>query len=321
MTAHPHRRPWVRVARRIGFALFLVLVAVLLVRAAQAVAWQDVFDALRKLDRRTLALGIALSAASYLLYTGFELAARHYAGHHVPAPRVMAIAFVAYAFSLNIGALVGGAGFRLRMYAREGVPLARTTRVIGFCVTTNWIGYIVLAGALFAAGVIAPPPTLALPAVADGAGLRVLGIAMLLLAVAYLVACHATHGRVYHVRGHHFRFPSPRLALLQVAMATTNWALMGLVIACFLPQAGGLAIIGTLLLSAVATAVLHIPAGIGVIETVFVAMLGHAAPVPAIIAALLAYRACYYLAPLVVATVLFAWLELDGRRARRRALP
>jgi uncharacterized membrane protein YbhN (UPF0104 family) len=38
----------------------------------------------------------------------------------VPTPRVMAIGIVAYAFALNIGAVVGGAGFRLRMYTREG---------------------------------------------------------------------------------------------------------------------------------------------------------------------------------------------------------
>jgi uncharacterized membrane protein YbhN (UPF0104 family) len=309
------------VAKRVGFVAFLALVAVLLVRAARAIEWQDVFAALRTLDPRTLALALALSATSYFLYTGYELAARRYAGHDVPTRRVIAIGFVVYAFSLNIGALVGGAGFRLRMYGREGVPIGRITRVIAFCVTTNWIGYIALAGALFAAGAIPLPPTLHLPGFASGSGLRVIGIAMLLAAAAYVACCALTHGRVYHVRGHHFRFPSLRLSLLQIAMAATNWALMGMVIACFLPRTGDAAIIGALLFASVATALAHIPSGIGVLEAVFVALLGHTIPTPQIIAALLAYRACYYLAPLAVATAVFFVMELSGRRARFRALP
>ena len=45
------------------------------------------------------------------------------------------------------------------MYGREGVPLGRVTRVIAFCIATNWIGFFVLAGALFASGALVPPPT------------------------------------------------------------------------------------------------------------------------------------------------------------------
>ena len=39
-----------------------------------------------------------------------------------------------------------------------------------------------------------------------------------------------------------------------------------------------------------------------------------------IIAALLAFRFCYFLVPLVPATLTFAALELNGRPARKRAL-
>jgi uncharacterized membrane protein YbhN (UPF0104 family) len=319
VTAHPHR-PWVRRAKHVAFALFLVVVAVLLVRAARSIAWQEVWAALHHLDATTLATALLLTAASYLLYTGYDVAARAYAGHHVATRKVMAIAFVAYAFALNIGALVGGAGFRLRMYGREGVPLGRITRVIVFCVATNWIGYIVLAGALFASGAIVPPPGFALRGLGTVTGLRLLGVAMLLAGVAYVIACKATHGRIFHVRGHHFRFPTVRLALLQIAMAATNWALMGAIVARFLPRTGDAAVLAALLLASVATAVAHIPAGIGVLEAVFIALLGHGTPKPELVAALLAYRACYYLVPLVVATIAFAMHELGGRPARPHAL-
>jgi glycosyltransferase 2 family protein len=319
VTAHP-RHPWARRAKRIVFAIFLVLVTVLLVRAARAIDWDDVVAVLRGVDAATLASALLLTAASYALYTGYDLAARAYAGHHVSTPKVMTIAFIAYAFALNIGALVGGAGFRLRMYAREDVPLVRITRVIAFAIATNWIGYIALAGGLFASGAFVPGPDTLLGRFGTGTWLRALGVAMLAVTVAYLVACRVTHGRVYHVRGHHFRFPTLHLALLQIAMAATNWSLMAAVVAQFLPRTGDAAVLGALLFAAVASAVVHIPAGIGVLEAVFIAVLGRGTPAPQLIAALLAYRACYYLVPLVLATIAFAVLELGGRRARPRAL-
>jgi hypothetical protein len=202
------------VPRRIGFALFLVAVTFLLVRAAQKIAWHEVWAALRAMDAATLAKAIALTAASFTLYTGFDLAARRYAEHHVPTPRVMAISFIAYAFSLNIGAVVGGAGFRFRMYGREGVPLGRIARVVVFCVATNWVGYLPLAGTLFASGAVVPPPDLALGGFATGTGLRVVGVVMLAATLAYLIACRATHGRVFHLRGPPLPLPTLRLALL-----------------------------------------------------------------------------------------------------------
>lgn len=316
MTAHAPKHPWRRRAKRIAFVVFLCVVAWLLVRAARAVHWHEVVVVLRELDGATLALALGLTAASYLLYTGYDLAARHYAGHHVPTGRTMLIAFIAYAFALNIGAAVGGAGFRVRMYAREGVALGRITRVIAFCVATNWVGYLVLAGALFAGGAIVPPPDfpLRVGGLGTGAGMRAIGIALLVGAAAYLIACRATHGRVFHVRGHHFRFPTLRLALLQIAMAALNWTLMGMVVARFLPRTGDAVVLATLLLAAVATALAHIPAGVGVLEAVFIALLAHRVPVPHLIGALLAYRACYYLVPLALATAAYAWLELAWRR-------
>ena len=146
-----------------------------------------------------------------------------------------------------------------------------------------------------------------------------IGVILLGVAIAYFIACHVTHGRVFHVRGHHFRFPSPRMALLQFAMAAANWTLMGLIVARFLPRTGDLLVIGTLLLAAVATAVAHVPAGLGVLEAVFIAMLGHRVPAPHLIGALLAYRACYYLVPLALATAAYAWLELAARPTSTRA--
>ena len=78
-------------------------------------------------------------------------------------------------------------------------------------------------------------------------------------------------------------------------------------------------VLATLLLSAVASAMVHIPAGIGVLEAVFVAVLGGLAPEPQLLAALLAYRAVYYLFPLLLALAFYAAFE--ARRGKSLHAP
>ena len=309
-----HRHPLLRRGLHALFLVFLAAVAFLLLRAARAVDWRQVGHALAGYDAATLALALLLTGASYLVYATYDLAGRRYAEHALPARQVLSIAAIAYAFALNIGAAVGGAGFRLRMYSRAGLGVGRITRVIGFAVATNWIGYTALAGALFATGVLDPPPAWRI----GGTSLQLLGAALLAVAAAYLLACHLSHGRVFHVRGHHFRLPSPALALVQIAIAAINWSLMGTLLWLLLPPSPWPLVLGALLLASVATALVHIPAGIGVLETVVVAVLGGMQPEPRLLAGLLAYRACYYLLPLLVAALAFAASEW-GRRAHSAA--
>lgn len=300
------RRRWgSRVLRALSLP-FLLLVAVLLFRYARTIDWHAVAAALAALSPSTLAAVAALTLASYLVYGGYDLAARHYTGHHLSTLRVLAISLSSYAFALNLGALLGGAGLRYRMYARSGLGNGTIARIVAFVVATNWLGYVVLAGVVFAAGTIVAPPGLRF---APGL-LRVAGIAMLLLAAGYLAACARWRGRTFHLRGHHFRWPSPRLGLLQAALAALDWALMGTLLWVLLGGAHPWPLVmATLLLSAVATALLHVPAGLGVAEAVFVAVLAGGAPEPHILAALLAWRAAYYLLPLVAAVAFYAGVE------------
>jgi uncharacterized membrane protein YbhN (UPF0104 family) len=301
-----NRRRWLPRALRALSLLFLLLVAVVLVRYARNVDWRAVAAALAALPPATLAAVAGLTVASYLVYGGYDLAARRYTGHHLSTRRVLAISLSSYAFALNLGALLGGAGLRYRMYARSGLRNGTIGRIVAFVVATNWLGYVALGGVLFAAGTIAAPTGLAM----SPGLLRAFGVAMLAVAAAYLAACAAWHGRTFHLRGHHFRWPSPRLGLVQVVLAALDWALMGTLLWVLLGPAYPWPLVAaTLLLSAIATAVLHVPAGLGVAEAVFVAVLAGGAPEPRILAALLAWRAAYYVVPLVAAVAFYAGVE------------
>jgi uncharacterized membrane protein YbhN (UPF0104 family) len=74
-----------------------------------------------------------------------------------------------------------------------------------------------------------------------------------------------------------------------------------------------------LLVAAVAGVLTHVPAGLGVLEAVFVALLSHQMPTHALLAALVAYRVIYYLGPLVIATLLYLVTEARAKRLARAA--
>lgn len=110
------------------------------------------------------------------------------------------------------------------------------------------------------------------------------------------------------------------LALLQGVLGASNWALMALLIYTLLPA--GVAyphVLATLMISSVAGLITHIPAGLGVLEMVFVALLRGEVKTGAIIAALIAYRALYYLLPLALATLTYLVLERQATSEKRQA--
>ncbi len=306
------RRWWPRL-RRIGTVAFFVLVAVLLFSQARQIEWAEVGAAMRAYPATTLLAAAALAALSHALYSGIDLFGRHWTQHGLPLRQVIPLTFVCYAFNLNLGSLVGGLAMRYRLYSRLGLPVDTITRVVGMSLVTNWLGYLVLAGALFAAKTITPPEGWKIGALA----LQGLGVALLLVAAAYLLACTFWAGRSLSLRGHEFTLPSGRIAWLQLVMSATNWATIGGVLYVLLQgRVDYPVVLGTLLVAAVAGVLAHIPAGLGVIEAVFIALVGTQVPRHELLGALLAYRALYYLLPLLLATVLFLLME-----ARTRASP
>ena len=301
------RERWVR-----GISLLiLAVVAVLLVRYAGSVDWPAVGTALADYGPGRLATCVALSAVSYLLYCGYDLAARAYTRHELPTGRVFAIAFISYAFNLNLGALVGGAGLRYRLYTRSGVRGSTIAQIFAFSVVTNWSGYLLLAGGVLALGLIDLPDDF----VGGSATARVLGVLMLVVVGGYVLACAFAGGRSWKWRKATFEVPSLPLAGVQLALSCANWLAIATILFVLLGQQVDFALVlGVLLVGAVAAALTHIPAGLGALEAVFILLLGDRIAQADLLAALLAYRALYYLLPLLVALVAYVVFESRVRR-------
>ncbi len=306
MKAWPH-------IRRALIGLFFIAVTVLLVQQARGIDWAEVGEVLRDFPLATLALALMPAALSYAIYGSFDLVGRRWAGHDLPARQVVPVTLVSYAFNLNLGALVGGFAFRYRLYSRLGLDNETITGVLAASLVTNWIGYLALAGGVFAFGLVTPPEIWPIGAVA----LKLLGAALLAVVVLYLGAC-AWARREWSIRGRRFKLPSLPLALLQLGLSTLNWATIAAVLYVLFQQKLPYGqVLGTLLLGAVAGVVAHIPAGLGVLEAVFIAMLGSQLPRGELLAGLIAYRAIYYLLPLALAIVTYLVIEARAGKSSR----
>jgi uncharacterized membrane protein YbhN (UPF0104 family) len=299
-------------AKRLLGIAFAALVLGLLYVQAREIDWGEVASSVAEVPAGVLAAAGAFAVASYAVYACFEWLARRYTGHDVAVPSVLTIAFVSYAFSLNLGSLVGGGGLRLRLYTRLGLEPGVVARIWMFCVLTNWLGYVLIGGVLFTAGLVSPPAELGIGADA----LRLVGVGSLLVAAGYLALCGLSRKRTWTIRGQTLVLPSLRLALGQCALSIVNWMLIAAVVHALLQFRVDYAqVLGTLMVSAVAGSIAHVPGAVGVLETVFVTLLGDQVAKPELLAALLLYRFVYYLAPLAIAGVLYFYLEWRVRRA------
>ena len=295
--------PWLK---RGVTTLFFVLVGYLMVSQARSVEWGRVLSSLQQYPTATIWGAAALSLASFMLYSCFDLLGRHYTGHSLKARTVMTLTFVSYAFNLNLGSAVGGIAFRFRLYSRLGLALAVITRVMSVSMLANWMGYVLLAGLLFSL----QPPALPVHWKIDDTQLRLIGVLLLGAASVYLATCALSRRRTLRLRGHEIELPSLRMAGMQMIMGASNWLLMsGIVFVLLQQRIEFFTVASVLLVAAIAGVITHIPGNLGVLEAVFLALLSHRLAQHELLAGVLAYRVLYYLIPLLIATLVYLGLE------------
>ncbi|MFC3189962.1 lysylphosphatidylglycerol synthase transmembrane domain-containing protein [Pseudocitrobacter faecalis] len=296
--------------------LFLVAVAVLLVLYARKIDWHEVWNVIRDYNRLALLGAVGLVIFNYLLYGCYDLLARVWCGHKLAKRQVMLVSFICYAFNLTLSTWVGGIGMRYRLYSRLGLKPGTITRIFSLSISTNWLGYLLLAGVMFTGGVIDLPPHWYI----NDTTLRLLGAVLLATVLIYLGFCAFAKKRQYSIKGQKLVLPTWKFALAQMAISSLNWMAMGATIWLLMGQAVDyFFVLGVLLVSSVVAVIVHIPAGIGVLEAVFVALLAsEEVSSGTIIAALLVWRVLYYFIPLMLALVCYLGLESQAKRIRER---
>jgi glycosyltransferase 2 family protein len=309
------QRPWLTWAKRGLTLFFFIAVPVLLFTLVRNLDWNEVTHALESYKASTLALGFLVAVGSYLTYCGFDVLARRYTEHKLSVKQIVPVTFVCYAFNLNLSSWVGGIALRYRLYSRLGLDVPTITRILSLSLITNWLGYMLLAGFVFAGDFIDLPAGWKI----GDATLQLIGFVLLAVCFGYFLACRFSRKRSWTIRRQKLVLPSLNQALRQACLGALNWGLMALLIFILLPEKAFYpAVLGVLLISSIAGVIAHIPAGLGVLETVFITLMQHQFGKGQLLAALIGYRVIYFLIPLGVAVVVYLVLEKRAKFMRLR---
>ncbi len=293
-------------------ALFAIALRVLYGTLAHY-SFRQVMGYVTALPNDQIGLAILLTLCGYLVMTGYDTLAFHYIQHPLPYRKIALASFINYAFNNNVGlsGLVGG-GLRYRMYNAWRLTAVEIARVIAFCTISFWLGFVVLGGFFF---IVAPPQVPAGVHLPLGS-VRLLGIVMLLPAAAYFLWI-ARRREPVRIRQWELELPKPSLFLAQVAVSSVDWILAAIVLYILLPDALPLTFprfLGIFLLAQVAGVLSNVPGGLGVFEAITLVFLAPYFSAGQILGALVAFRAIYYLFPLIVATLLLATHEIVEKR-------
>ena len=288
-------------------AALAVFAAVLIVidRELSEFHLHDVLAYLDSIPAGSVAMAVTATATSFLLLSVCDTLGLRYVGKSL---RYRTIAFnsaIAYAFghSLGAAALTGGA-VRYRLYSMAGLNGVEVATLQGFCSSTTAFSLMVLVGASLA---LAPQPAASLLQPFSAA----IGIALLMLVAGY-VAWGSFARRGLEIRGWVLRPAGPALTTLQVLAGTVEMCVSASVLWLLLPDTlniSFLTFVGIYALAVVGGIVSHVPGGLGVFESIVLLSLPDA-PADSLLGAMLAYRAIYYVLPLLLAGTAFAGQEV-----------
>ena len=301
--------------------LVFTVVALVLRREIAHLHTREILEELRQTPRLHVVIAFGFTAASYWLLGFYDFLGLRYIGKAVVYPRVLMTSFIANAFGHNLGlaAFTGGA-VRFRMYASAGLTAIDVATVQGFCSLTIGIGLATLGGLSLT---LEPTHTAAVLHLHPRWAMLV-GIMLLSGVGAYATWCILGRTPI-EIRGWALHAPRPTLGFAQIVLGMCDLSCSTAVLWWLLPpqaDMGFLTFVGAYAAAVTAGIVSHVPGGLGVFETVIVFALPDV-PLSSLLGSMLIYRAVYYLAPLMAATLLFGIKELSAQRgplARAHAL-
>ncbi len=301
-------------AKRVLHALGPVLVACiflgaiwLLYRQISKYSLADIRASLEQIPPVGVIASLVLMVINYAILVGYDWLALKGIHKTLSLPRVTLVSFIGQAVSYNFGALLGGTTVRYRFYSAWDFSPVDIVRLVLMLAVTFWVGALGLVGAIF---MIAPPEIPAELGVHLSIGVRPLGILLFAIAMSYLVLCKFIHKPVY-IWGKEFAFPPFKIAIAQALVAGADLVCAGACLYVLLPQDANVSFIQFLpsyLMGMVLVVLSHVPGGVGVLEVVILHL--STADPKGVFAALICFRAIYYLIPLLAAAVIFAVYEI-----------
>jgi phosphatidylglycerol lysyltransferase len=311
-----------RLSRYIIPAISLLLFTFALValfRMLRHYSYHDVVKHIESLPSSRVICAVLLASASYFTLTGYDFLGLIYISKTIAYRRIALASFISYAFSNTIGlSFLTGGSVRYRLYSSWNLSAIEVAKLLVFCSSTLWIGFMTIAGISFTIWPRALLPSMHLPV----QSLRLLGILFLVAVAAYITVC-ALYRKSFRLGEQELCLPSLPLALAQVFLGSMDWLLAGSVLFVLLPGTVHMPLgefFTDFLLAQVGGVASQVPGGLGVFETASMLLLSPPFPPSEIIGSLLAFRGIYYLLPLVVAIAAFGIQETLTRREEMKKI-
>jgi phosphatidylglycerol lysyltransferase len=256
----------------------------------------------------------------YLALTGYDALALRMVGAALPLRRTAFVSFLSYAIGNSSGfGNLAGSSVRYRLYGGWGLSPIQVAQVVLICNLTFWIGFLATGAIVFLVDPVAIPTQIHLHV----STARPLGFVFAALILAYF-ACVALGKHRWTIRGVEIPLPTGGAFFAQLAISSLDWTLAGTALYVLLPDGVAFswgAFLCVWLLVCGLAVVSSVPGGLGVIESLMVLFLaGPSVSSAAVLGSVLAFRAIYYLMPLALAALMFAWHEAARGRHGLRAV-
>lgn len=312
MTVTSPKLGW-RTAILIAVTFLLLLGAIYAIHLElERISVQSIFDEIRGFSAGQLGLALLGTLIGYLALAGYDRLALVYLGEKLSYGRTILASFSAYAISNSLGIpiLTGGA-VRYRLYSSWGLSASDIAVISLLTGITLYLGAISVTGVglIFEANLF--EELFHLPeAGAYALAVLCLGVTLAVLALSIIGP------QSWTIRSLTFPRPSLAFSISQIFVGIADWSASAFVLYVLLPTDSSfsfLAFVPLFTAAAVAGSLSGLPGGIGVFEAVILLLFPNGNEA-SIAAALVVYRAIYYLMPLMIAALLFGGHQLISAR-------
>jgi uncharacterized membrane protein YbhN (UPF0104 family) len=294
-----------------GLALYVLF------RTFQRISLRDVIAHMRAVPAHVLTIAGLCAAGSFAALALYEIAVVNYVKHPLGRLKPMATALIAFPLGHAIGqAMLSAGALRYRMYTPAGFSAIEVGATVLLC---N-LPYALAFGLLLDISLVFGAERLA-PLFRVGAPLLfALGCVGLAKDLAYLLLVRFRKTPI-RLGGWAVNLPTPAMTALQYVVGLVDLTLVSSILYMLLPESanlGYLPFLAVYLSSVLAGVLSHVPAGLGVLESMLLLLLPHVPPAE-LLAAVLLYRMLYEIVPLLVALAIWGAYESaahDGIAAR-----
>lgn len=300
----------------LGIIIFIVAIT-LLSHEMKNYSYQQIIDTIKAIPSFKVIIALALALSYYLILGGYDVIAFKFIKIPLKFKNILFTCFVSNALGNNTGySMLFGGSIRYRLYSIYNISMLNVTKVLFFSAATIWFGLLILGGLVFTFS----------PVEFSGnkfffISSRPLGILFLAIVILYTLLS-IFKSKPLKVLKWTITFPSIKITLWQMTLATADWILASCTLYVLLPPdtISYITLLQIFLIAQMLGILSQVPGGMGVFETAIVMMLPSETASATVMGALLAYRAVFYFFPLGIALVLLASHEFFRAKKRFKIL-